>query len=660
MGKMEEDREVLACISAAPSSAKVLRAAMSMAGAMGRGCVALLVETPEIQRQESGSEERLQENMRMAQEMGARLRMVYGDDTASQIAEYARESGIRQIFVGKSNHRGSLWNPREDLASQLARLLPEAQIYIIPDDQPRYRKRRVPGRPEKISRAGLGRMAAVFLAATLLGDLFYKTGLGDSNIIMVYILGVLVTAIWTGGWFYSAVASLLGVLSFNFLFTTPRFTLHAYDAGYPVTFLIMLTVGIVTSSLAMKLKRQARISAQKAYRMEVLLETSQGLQKAEDEEEILHYTAQQLNKLLDREITFYGRDRDGRIRLLEGFPGEGAGKGQEGVEGRAMPEWREAAVRWVYENNRYAGYGTKALPDIPDMFLAVRGQKGVLAVVGMEAKGLPVPDSFEKNLLLTILEECGLAIRKERLAQEKQRAEVKARQESLRANLLRSISHDLRTPLTGILGNAGMLLENEELLGREKRGELYLDIYDDAMWLTNLVENLLSVTRIENGNMELHMEAELLEEVFGEARRHLDRRAGEHEISWALEDDLLMAKMDVRLIIQVLVNMVNNAVKYTPPGSHICLSARRAGGKIAVEIADDGPGIPEEDKAHLFEMFYTSGGRQADGRRGMGLGLALCRAIVTAHGGEIGMRDNLPHGSIFFFTLEAVEVNTDG
>ena len=134
MGKMEEDREVLACISAAPSSAKVLRAAMSMAGAMGRGCVALLVETPEIQRQESGSEERLQENMRMAQEMGARLRMVYGDDTAAQIAEYARESGIRQIFVGKSNHRGSLWNPREDLASQLARLLPEAQIYIIPDD----------------------------------------------------------------------------------------------------------------------------------------------------------------------------------------------------------------------------------------------------------------------------------------------------------------------------------------------------------------------------------------------------------------------------------------------------------------------------------------------------------------------------------------------
>lgn len=194
------------------------------------------------------------------------------------------------------------------------------------------------------------------------------------------------------------------------------------------------------------------------------------------------------------------------------------------------------------------------------------------------------------------------------------------------------------------------------MLDEAKKQRLYADIYDDSMWLVQLVENLLSITRLENGGLDLRIQPELLEEVAGEALQHLNRRSAEYPIRVDIEDDLLMAKMDSRLITQVIINIVNNAVKYTPPGTDITLSARREGDTVRVEIADTGPGIPQEAQGRLFQMFYTAGNDRGDGRRGLGLGLALCKSIVEAHGGEIGMRANEPHGSVFFFTLQAEEI----
>ena len=199
-------------------------------------------------------------------------------------------------------------------------------------------------------------------------------------------------------------------------------------------------------------------------------------------------------------------------------------------------------------------------------------------------------------------------------------------------------------------------MEKSIVLDEEKKQELYRSIYDDSMWLVNLTENLLSITRIENGNIHLQMNAELLDDVFQEALSHLDRQAKDHEISVELPDDLLMAKMDARLIIQVIINIVNNAIKYTPSGSHIVLRAEKRRSMVAVSISDDGPGISDEAKTHLFDMFYTASQGKPDNRRGLGLGLNLCRSIVTAHGGEIAVTDNVPHGSIFTFTLPLEEV----
>lgn len=233
-----------------------------------------------------------------------------------------------------------------------------------------------------------------------------------------------------------------------------------------------------------------------------------------------------------------------------------------------------------------------------------------------------------------------------------------AEQESLRANLLRTISHDLRTPLTSISGNAGILMENEGMLEAGKRHELYRDIYDDSMWLANLVENLLAVTRLENGTMQLKMEAELIEEVFHEALLHLDRREKKHIIEASPGEEFLMAVMDVRLIIQVIVNLMNNAIMYTQEGSRILLDAQVQGEWILISVSDNGPGIKDEAKEHLFDMFYTADNVRGDGRRGLGLGLSLCKAIVNAHGGKIWVEDNEPEGAVFRFSLKAVEVKS--
>ncbi|MEG0019795.1 MAG: ATP-binding protein, partial [Oscillospiraceae bacterium] len=227
----------------------------------------------------------------------------------------------------------------------------------------------------------------------------------------------------------------------------------------------------------------------------------------------------------------------------------------------------------------------------------------------------------------------------------------------LRSNLLRSISQDLRTPITTFSGNAGILLSSSKTISDDKKEELYTNIYDDSLWLINLVENLLSVTRIEDGSMNLHMTTELMSEVVEEALQHINRNSREHQISVISSDDLLMAKMDVQLIVQVIINIVDNAIKYTPLGSSITISVFKKDGKVMTQIADNGTGLSDEAKPHIFEMFYTANTKVADSRRGMGLGLALCKSIITAHGGEISVTDNKPNGSIFSFSLQCEEVN---
>ena len=280
----------------------------------------------------------------------------------------------------------------------------------------------------------------------------------------------------------------------------------------------------------------------------------------------------------------------------------------------------------------------------------------IYGVVGIHINEKAI-DSFESSILLSILGECAISLENKKIAREKEESELLAKNEKMRANLLRAISHDLRTPLTSISGNADNLLSNGESFDADTKQQIYTDIYNDSVWLTNLVENLLSVTRLEDGNMKLNKSAELIDEIIAEALNHINKRSVEHKITVCESDDIMLVDVDARLIVQVIINIVDNAIKYTPKGSEITISTQKKDKMLSVSIADNGNGITDNIKDKVFDMFYTGANKIADSRRSLGLGLALCKTIISAHGGEIAVSDNNPHGAVFTFTLPVKEVD---
>ena len=643
---------ILVCLSSAPSNEKIIRTAARMAGAFRCGFTALFVETKAFQWMNARDKQRLQGNMRLAQQLGASIETVYGDDVAYQIAEFSRLSGVTKIVLGRSGIPHRLLLRKPSLTERLIELTPELDIHIIPDNGVNRlldtKHREVMHMPS-ISVLDLLKSAGILILVTLIGLLFYNFGFTEANIITLYILGVMLISVYTRSSICSFVASIASVLTFNFLFTVPRFTLQAYDSEYPITFLVMFLASLLTGSLASKLKSHAKRSAQVAWRTKLLFETSQNLQRAHTQEEIISVTAKQLLKIFQRDIVVYSIDEKGLLEP-EIFLVDEAASPQRYTTAKE----REVA-QWVLSNNKRAGAGTETLPDARCTYLSIRTGERVYGVVGIAASDKPL-DSFESSILLSVLGECALALENQKNAEEKEAAAVLAKNEQLRANLLRSISHDLRTPLTSISGNASNLLSNGPLFDAKTKEQMYADIYDDAMWLINLVENLLSVSRLEQGRMNLHLSTELIDEVVAEALRHINRKRAEYHFHVQSSDDYLLAQIDAKLIVQVLINILDNAMKYTPPGSDIEIGWKQEGKFIYISVADNGPGIPDQAKPHIFDMFYSASNQIADSRRSMGLGLALCKSIVNAHGGEIVVSDHKPHGSIFTFSVPAGEV----
>ena len=643
---------ILVCLSSSPSNEKIIRTAARMASAFKCELTALFVETKDFQWMSPPDKERLRANIHLAQQLGASVETVYGDDVAYQISEFSHLSGVTKIVLGRSGFPSRPWFHKASLTDRLIDLTPELDIHIIPDNgmnhllSTRYRETvHLPS----LSLLDLFKSAVILVSTTLIGFLFYELGFTDANIIALYLLGVLLVSVSTKSSICSFFAAVFSVLTFNFCFTNPRFSLHVYGSGYPVTFLVMFLVSLLTGSLASKLKSHAKRSAQVAWRTKLLFETNQTLQKARTQEEILSVTAKQLLKMFQRDIIVY-RIQQEKLTASEIFLMDDTASTD-----RYTSEKEREVAQWVVTNNKRAGAGTETFSDSRCTYLSVRKGDQVYAVVGIATSDNPL-DSFETSVLLSVLGECALALESQKNLEEKEAAAVLAKNEQLRANLLRSISHDLRTPLTSISGNASNLLSNGDLFDDKTKKQMYTDIYDDAMWLINLVENLLSVSRLEEGRMNLHMSTELVDEVVAEALRHINRKSVEYHLHVQNSDEYLLAQIDAKLIVQVLINIIDNAIKYTPPGSDITIEWNRKGDFIYISVADNGPGIPDQAKPHVFEMFYTVSNQIVDSRRSMGLGLALCKSIVNAHGGEITVTDHLPHGSVFTFSVPAGEV----
>ena len=529
---------------------------------------------------------------------------------------------------------------------------------------------------------------AVMAAATFLSSAFYHSRFSNSNIVTVYILAVLIASVMTSSRLYGLLAAVLYVLLFNFLFIEPRFTLLVYDATYLVTYLVTIVAALITGTVTIRMKNIASLSAENAYQAKILLDTSNQLEMASDSSEIIRTTSRQLVHLLNRAVLFipFPLDGTGAFEIPSGNPvifHEGEDRDHFSAPGdsgtpliftageQTIPasvfESEAEAMRWSVENCHQSGAFTSHYPECSCRYLSVYSGENRFGLIGISMNGRPFTD-FENTILLSIVHECTMALENERMGEEQRKAEILAENERLRAGLLRSLSHDLRTPLTSIYGNASNLLCYDKDLLPEEKKKIYSDILEDSGWLNSQFENILSMTRLESSS-DLQRTVENMEDVIEESLRHISPHP-DHTICFDSTDQDLFVIMDPRLIMQVMVNLLNNAIKYTPAGSSIHVRMNQDGDMVCVEVADNGPGIPDEDKPHVFELFYTGKHILEDSYRSMGIGLNLCAMIIHAHGGEIEVSDNnhptgdgsgdgsadTPHGAVFRFTLPAAKI----
>ena len=646
--KSDTDEHILVCLSSSPSNARIIHTAAKMVKVLRARFTAIYVQTDSAESEKDRL--RLEQNIQLAQKLGAEIVMTHGEDVPLQISEYVRLSNVTEIVIGQSSARRRGLFAKPTLTEKLISVAPDADIHIIPDtlNCAKPHRRRLFLGTDMPSLRDIALTVLTLAVCTGIGFLFNHLGFPDTNIVTVYILGVLMISVLTKGYLCSMAGSLLSVVLFGFFLTEPRLSFKTYAVDYPVTFAVMLAASVLTGTLASKLKNHARLSARSAYRMQVLFDTDRLLQKAKSNEDILGITCMQLSRLLDRSIIAYTKSENGMptVRLFD--------EKKDAQSENLLSSTERQAAEWVFQNGRRAGATTAQFGKAECLYLAIRTEKCVYGVIGIPMKP-EKPDSFEKSIVLSVLNECALAMDNAHNAAEKERVADLAKSEQLRADLLRSISHDLRTPLCSVSGNADTLLHNGSCLDEATKQQIYKDIYDDSEWLIGVVENLLYVTRLNDGRMKLELTDQLVDEVVNEAVSHLKQKSVGHTVTVKC-DDLILARMDAQLIVQVIVNLIDNALKYTDRGSEICVSAEKKDKYAVIRVADSGNGIPDDMKPHIFEMFYTGKSTVADSRRSFGIGLTLCKSIIELHGGTLTLTDNVPHGCVFTFTLPLSEV----
>jgi two-component system, OmpR family, sensor histidine kinase KdpD len=464
---------------------------------------------------------------------------------------------------------------------------------------------------------------------------FFET----ANLVMVYLIGVIAVAT-SHGRGPSLLASALSVAAFDFFFVPPFLTFAVSDARYVLTFIVMLLVGAVTSTLTVRIRTQALAAREREQRTAALYAMSRELASTRGVDELLAVALRHISEVFRSQVVVLLPDIHGRLAPWFG--------GQYALDANEL-----GVSRWVFDHRQLAGLGTATLPGASALYLpliASRGPVGVLGIRPADPHALDAPEQLHQ--LETFGNQTALAIERANLANEAQDAQVRMESERLRNSLLSSVSHDLRTPLTAITGSISAILDNGARLDAQTRQELLESAREEAERLNRLVQNLLEMTRLESGALQLHTEWHPVEEVIGAALSRLGKRLGNRRVTTRVPPDLPLVAIDDVLIEQVLVNLLDNAVKYTPAGSPITIIATATDRAVTVEVADRGPGLPPGEEDKVFEKFYRG---QPEAQRGAGLGLAICHGIVKAHGGRIWAQ-NIPEGGVaFLFTLPLAE-----
>lgn len=632
---------LLVCVGPSPTSAKVVRAAKRLADRLGAPWVAVHVETPRAARMGQVDRQRLHQHLRLAETLGAEIVQMSGTHVVGELLQYASSRNVTKIVVGKPDVPKQWWRPvRLSLVERLVRDSGNIDVFVVRglDEPIGVSVAATTNRAAASIGPWLG-TATVLALATVVTLAIAALGFTEANLVMVYLLAVITVAARYGT-APSVAASLVSVLLFDVLFTQPYYRITVHDTQYLLTFAAMLVVGLLASTLTARIRYQAHVARCNERRTEALYRLSRRLTAIGKRSQLIDEAEQIVSEVFEAHAVIFLPDDNGKIRPIVGHLATFAASAAEFV-----------AAQWVLDHDEPAGRGTNTLPNAEAVYLPMttpHGVVGVLAVQAATASELPSPDS--RQLLDTYATQIAFALERNRLAEKSQQTELDIRTEKLRSSLLSAVSHDLRTPLAAIAGAASSLVESSAALDAVTRRELLETIREESERLTRLVENLLHMTRLSSGRIALDRQWQPLDEVIGLALHRMARQLTGREVRVELADTLPLAHLDEVLMESVLVNLIENATKYSEPDSPLEIRAEETPNGIAIEIADRGRGLIPGDEGRIFEMFYRGADAKPD-RRGTGLGLAICNAIVRAHGGTIEARNRPGGGAVIRFTV---------
>ncbi|HHV10018.1 MAG TPA: sensor histidine kinase KdpD [Clostridiales bacterium] len=640
----------LVCISPSPSSAKCIRWTARTAEAFHTPWTVLYVETLDSRNLTKEQQNNVRDHMELAARLGAQIVTLSGSDVAATIAEYARLTGITNIVIGKSRRQRSIAGLfKTDLEDQLIQELTNTEIYIIPDnDLTTGHKRHQQFQWREnfyFSWSDTLKSIALLAVATLLSLLFQEFKIGHVNIIMIFILSVLMISKVTTGYAYGILASVFSVLALDFFFVKPYLTFDTIQPGYPLTFLIMLLVALLTSTMVVRIKAQAKAAVDRERKTEVLYDINKKLLVTRGLENIIKLTNDYVTSIFGRPAIFYPEDPE---KGKQGYVMQGGAGGDPSL--LQTPE-EEAVAHWVFVNKKRAGAGTNTLMGAAGFYMPIISQGNVLGVLGISCADGNRLDHDNRTFLRMIASLVAMALERQRLSDEQRRIMVDSEKEIMRSNLLRAISHDLRTPLTAIHGASSAILENKETIDGQTHDKLLSDIREDSQWLIRMVENLLSVTRINKTGMSVVKTPQAVEEIVSESLSRIRNKYKGYHIMVRVPEELLLVPMDATLIEQVIINLLENAIKNSEKEAPIELLVTKDGENAVFTVSDHGRGISPEELPILFEGYSTGKNKGPDSSRGMGIGLSICRSIIQAHGGKIEAENKAGGGAIFRFIL---------
>ncbi|MBI4808649.1 MAG: sensor histidine kinase KdpD [Nitrosomonadales bacterium] len=648
---------LLVCIGPGGSAENLVRAAYRLAQSLKAEWIVVYVETAKLQKLSKEQRDAVLRTLKLAEELGAETVTLGGYQLADEVIAYARTRNASRIVLGKPTYSGWKRWLHGSLVDTIVRQANEIDIHVVgkesdflaqAKENPYFSRSRLylglateEQRPLFKWRAEyLWAIVATAISTAVAWAMFDHVDL--ANLIMVYLLGVVVVAARYGRG-PSVLSSILSVVLFDVLFVPPRFSFAVSDTQYLITFAVMLLVALVISSMTASTRHQARIAGHRERRIASLYALSRELAATRGEENILRIAVKHVAEVFEAQAVVLLPDETGRISHPNG---EGTAQSCHGSD--------LSVAQWVYDHGQMAGQGTDTLPGGEMVYLpllAPSGMRGVLVLLPLNPARLALPE--QQRLLETFTSQIALALERVKLAGEAHNAQLKIETEQLRNALLSAISHDLRTPLAAIVGASSSLARDGDRLDIAARRELSQAIYDEATRMSGLANNLLDMARLQAGAVVLNRQWQPLEEVVGGALAGLSARMDKHPVSARLPSDLPLVEIDSLLIERVFANLLENAVKYTPPGTAIEISAATEESELVVTVSDRGHGIPPGEEERIFEKFHRVASEGNQG--GAGLGLTICRAIVEAHGGRI-WADNLPSGgAAFHFALPLSE-----